>query len=274
MKNKIILITGATSGIGKVATFELAKQEATIIFTTRDIDKGKQVKEEIIQLSGNHDIHDFFCDFASLESIKTFCNEFKSKFDQLHILINNAAVWNPKRKLSDDGFEHTFAVNYLAPFLLTNLLLDTIKASQPSRIVNVVSGLHQGSINFDDIEFKNTYSGFKVYRQSKLALMLYTRLLAKKLEGLGVSVNCVQPGMTRTHLGRDSGWSVKMIFKLIGKSIEKGAETVIYAALSKEIENISGEYLQNKAIAKSSDESKDLDMAERLVKVSEQYVGL
>jgi NAD(P)-dependent dehydrogenase (short-subunit alcohol dehydrogenase family) len=274
LKDKIVLITGATSGIGKETARALAELDATVVFTTRDELKGKNTKDELIKSSNNKKIDFLSCDLASFDSIRNCCKEFKSKYNKLHVLINNAGVWDFTRRESKDDIENIFATNYLGPFLMTNLLLDILKKSGPSRIINVTSGMHYGTINFDDIEFKQKFSGARAYRQSKLGLILFTRLLAKKLEGTGVVVNCVHPGMNKTNLGRDAGGFSRMIFKLMGKDPKIGAETSIYLASSPELENITGEYFAKKEIHKSSKESYDMNLAERLWDLSIKYVDL
>jgi len=272
LKNKIVLITGATSGIGKETALGLAKLGATIVFTTRDNLKGEKTKKELIVATNNKNIPMLKFHLASFESIRNCCKEFKSKYDKLHVLINNAGVWDFKRRESKDGIENIFATNYLAPFLMTNLLIDIFKKSSPSRIINVTSGMHYGTINFDDIEFKQKFSGAKAYRQSKLGLILFTRLLAKKIERIGVTANCVHPGMNKTDLGRDAGGFSQIIFKLMGKDPEIGAETSIFLASSPDVENITGEYFAKKKIKKSSKESYDMDLAKKLWDVSEKYL--
>ena len=274
LKDKIVLITGATSGIGKETARALAELDATVVFTTRDELKGKNTKDELIKSSNNKKIDFLNCDLASFDSIRNCCKEFKSKYNKLHVLINNAGVWDFTRRESKDDIENIFATNYLGPFLMTNLLLDILKKSGPSRIINVTSGMHYGTINFDDIEFKQKFSGARAYRQSKLGLILFTRLLAKKLEGTGVVVNCVHPGMNKTNLGRDAGGFSRAIFKLMGKDPKIGAETSIYLASSPELENITGEYFAKKEIHKSSKESYDMNLAERLWDLSIKYVDL
>jgi len=273
LKNKIVLITGATSGIGKESAIGLSKLGATIVFTTRDSLKGEKTREEIISKTNNKNIHMLKCDLASFESIRNCCKEFQSKYNMLHVLINNAGVWDFKRRESKDGIENIFATNYLAPFLMTNLLLGILKKSSPSRIINVTSGMHYGTINFDDIEFKRKFSGAKAYRQSKLGVILFTRLLAKKLEGTGVTVNVVHPGMNKTDLGRDAGSFSQIIFKLMGKDPKIGAETSIYLSSSPDVENITGEYFAKKIIKRSSKESYDMDLAKKLWDVSEKYLN-
>jgi NAD(P)-dependent dehydrogenase (short-subunit alcohol dehydrogenase family) len=274
LNGKIVLITGATSGIGKETAIGLAQLGATIVMTTRDDFRGKETKNEIIQMTGNNNIDVFHCDLTSFRSIRDFCKEFKIKYKQLHVLINNAGTWDFKRRESQDGIENIFAVNYLAPFLMTNLLLDLLQKSKPSRIINVCSGLHSGTIHFNDIEFKHDFSGLKAYRQSKLAVILFTRLLAKKLDGTGVTVNCLNPGMNKTNLGRDAGTFARIGFKLLGKNPKKGAETSIFLASAPEADHITGEYVVKKKIHKSSKESYGMDTAETLWDISKKYVGL
>jgi NAD(P)-dependent dehydrogenase (short-subunit alcohol dehydrogenase family) len=274
MKGKVILITGATSGIGTETARGLAKLGATIVFTTRDEKKGIDTIKELIKTTGNQDIHVLFCDLASLKSIHACCDEFKRKFDRLDVLINNAAIWDYTRRESKDGIENIIATNFLAPFLMTHLLLDLLKKSSPSRIINLTSGLHSGTINFEDFEFKQKFSGLKAYRQSKLAVILFTRLLAKKLEGTSVTVNCVHPGMNRTNLGRDAGKISQAIFKLITKDPKIGAETSIYLASSPEVEGVTGKYYYKKESRESSKESYDMDLAEKLWQLGAKYTGL
>jgi NAD(P)-dependent dehydrogenase (short-subunit alcohol dehydrogenase family) len=272
MKGKTVLITGATSGIGKETARALAKLGATIVFTTRDDKRGKAALAELIKSTGNNNIDVLFCDLASFSSVRKCCEEFRTKYDKLHVLINNAGVWDSKRKLSADGIENIFATNYLAPFLMTELLLDNLKKNSPSRIINLSSGLLTRTIYFDDIEFKTGFSGKKAYSQSKLAILLYTRLLATKLKGTGVSVNSVQPGMVATNLGRDAGRFSQAIFRFLGKAPVEGAKTPIYLASSPDVANITGECFAKQRVKKTSKVSYDMVMAEKLWALSEGYV--
>jgi NAD(P)-dependent dehydrogenase (short-subunit alcohol dehydrogenase family) len=274
MKEKTILITGATSGIGFETAKALAKMGSTIVFSTRDEEMGESTKKEITRTSGNKDVHVLFCELGSFQSVRSCVNEFKSGFNKLHVLINNAGLWDYKWRESEDGIQRTLAVNFLAPFLMTNLFLDLLKESAPSRIINLTSGLHSGTINFNDIEYKNVFRGIKAYRQSKLALILFTRLLAQKLEGTNVTVNCIQPGITKTNLGRDAGKISRRIFKFIGQKTEKGAETSIYLASSPEVTDITGEYFVKKKVTRSSDESYDMKLAAKLWDMAVKYVEL
>ena len=216
------------------------------MITARDEQKGKETRDELIQSTKNQHIDVLMCDLSSFASIRACCDEFQGKYEKLHVLINNAGLTDFHRRISKDGIENTFATNYLAPFLMTNLLLDTVQKSSPSRIINVTSGLHSGTIHFDDLEFTKRFSAMKVYGHSKLAIIYFTRLLAKKLEGTRVTVNCVNPGMSKTNLGRDAGWFSRKIFTLLGKDPSRAAETSIYLASSSEVETITGEYFEKK----------------------------
>jgi len=275
MKGKVVIITGATSGIGKETALSLAKMGATIVLSVRNTEAGEKVKREMIQTTKNKNIEFLHCDLASLDSVRKFCDLFKEKYDRLDVLINNAGTWDFEgRKESKDGIENIFAVNFVAPFLMTHLLLDLIKKSAPSRIISLSSALHTGTIKFDDIEFKEDWSGFKAYRQSKLAIILFTRKLALDLKGTYVTANCIHPGMVATKLGRDAGRFSRLFFKVFGKSPKVGAETSIHLASSPEVEKITGEYWYRSKIGKASKESEDLEAAERLWKVGLDHTGI
>jgi NAD(P)-dependent dehydrogenase (short-subunit alcohol dehydrogenase family) len=247
---------------------------ATIIFTSRNAQKGESARNDIEKASSNPAICVMPCDLSSLESIRTFCNEFRAHNPALHVLINNAGVWDFTRRESRDGIENIFAVNFLAPFLMTNLLLDLLKKSSPARIINVTSGLHHGVINFDDVESKRKFSGMNAYRQSKLGIILFTRLLAKKLKDTGVTVNAAHPGMVSTDLGRDAGFFSRSFFKLFGRTPDKGAATSIYLASSPDVADVTGGYYADCRPAKSSEHSHDLASAEKLWIIAAQYVQL
>jgi NAD(P)-dependent dehydrogenase (short-subunit alcohol dehydrogenase family) len=198
-------------------------------------------------------------DLSSQESIRQLAQDFADRYGRLHVLINNAGVFISRRTLTVDGIETTFAVNYLAPFLLTNLVLEVLKASAPARIVNVTSsGERSGTIDFEDLQGERKYGGIRAYNQSKLAMVLFTYELAKRLEGTGVSANCVHPGVVATNLGRGNGGFFGFLTRLMRpffSSPEKGAETPIYLASSPEVEGVSGKYFAKGAEARSSERS-------------------
>jgi len=274
MNGKRVFITGATSGIGKETARGLARMGYSLVFTTHDKQRGIETQQELKESTGNPEIDVLFCDLGSFASVRRCAAEYQQRYPRLDVLINNAGVWDFHRRESEDGIERIFAVDYLAPFLLTNLLLETVRRSAPSRIVNVASGLHSGVIHFEDLELKQGWSGMKAYRQAKLAVILLTRLLAKRLAGSGVAVNCVQPGLARTNLARDAPWAYRVGFRMFGKSPVVGAQTSIFVASSPDVQNVSGEYFAKKQVSRSSDESYDMAVAQRLWDVSVTYVGL
>lgn len=276
MDGKVCMVTGANSGIGKATAIGLAKLNATVVMVCRDKERGEIAREEIINQTGNKNVDLLICDLSSQEQIRKLVNEFKEKYQNLHILINNAGVMLKKRVLSVDGIEMNFAVNHLAPYLLTNLLLDVIKKSAPSRIVIVSSAAHRmAKMDFDDLQSeKKKYRLFRVYGVSKLAVMLFTYELSRKLEGTGVTVNAVHPGMINTNLGREHSKFSQGFGKAFFKGPEKGAETSIYLASSPDVEGITGKYWAKKEQRKSSEESNNLEYAEKLWKISAELTGL
>jgi len=274
MKDKICLVTGANSGIGKATALGLAKMGANVVMVCRDRTRGEESRAEIKAASNNPSIDLMLADLSSQASVRQLAQDFQEKYQRLHVLVNNAGVAPMKRSLTVDGLETTFAVNHLAPFLLTNLLLDVLKASAPSRIVNVSSSAHtRTKMDFDDLQEENNFGMFRAYSQSKLANVLFTYELARKLEETGVSVNALHPGVVRTNLGRDSTGIVRLGFMAMGPFIrtpEQGAVTCIYLASSPEVEGVTGKYFVNKKEVPSSKESYDEAVARRLWEVSEK----
>src|SRR5918997_4814034 len=257
MGEKICLITGATSGIGKATAMGLANMGASVVMVGRDQGKGEAVMAEIKQKSNNASVDLMLADLSSQEEIRRLADEFKEAYPRLDVLINNAGVFRSKRITTADGIEMTFAVNLLAYFLLTNLLLDVLETSAPSRIVNVASADHSnGTIDFDDLQGENGYKGAKAYSQSKLANVLFTHELARRLQGTGVTANCLHPGVVGTNLGSGVsgafGFVVRALRPLM-RNPKKGAETSIYLASSPEVEASSGGYFVNKTETRSSD---------------------
>src|SRR5438128_3774005 len=278
MKGRVCVITGANSGIGKATALELAGMGATCVIFARNQQKGETAMSEITKQTGNDSIELLLADLSSLQSVRELAQQFQAKYPKLHVLINNAGLFNQRRHVTPDGYEATFAINYLAPFLLTNLLLPELKSSEPSRIVNVPSVAHYNRhIDFDDLNMEKTYGGWKAYQQSKLALVLFTHELARKLQGTGVTVNSVHPGTVATNI-----WSRPMgplgfimaVPKLFMISPERGAETIVYLASSDEAGGLNGEYLEKLNVKKSSDESYDEEIAQRLWDVSTKLTHL
>ena len=274
MDKRVTLITGATSGIGKETAIELARRGLKVIFSTRNEEKGRAVREEISQLTGNKDIYCYYGDLASFNSIREFASQVKKNHEKLDILINNAGIWMNKKLTTVDGIECTFAVNHLAPFLLTSLLSDMLFKSSSGRIINTSSGIHcSGNVDISDPEFKNkTFSPMKVYAQSKLANILFTRELAARLKQRNITVNCFAPGWVNTGLFRNSNPIVKLSARLWALTPSQGAETLVFLATSDEVQNVTGEYFMKKKVKQSARQSYDTELMKKLWEISENYV--
>src|SRR5437763_6425125 len=278
MQGKVCIVTGANSGIGKATALALAQMGATVVMVCRDRARAEQARSEITTKSRNNAVDLLQADLSSQQSIRQLVENFQHHYTQLHVLINNAGAAFPGRRETVDGLEMTFAVNYLAPFLLTNLLLDMLKASAPARIVNVSSNSHEaGYIKLDNLQSKNPYGSMKVYGQAKLAVVLFTYELARRLEGTGVTVNCLHPGFVATHFGqRDAGPAFGLLVKVIGSfgtSPEKGAKTSIYLASSPEVEGVTEKYFVKSMPKRSAAISYDESLQQHLWEQSAQLVN-
>ncbi len=278
MTGKVCLITGANSGIGKATALGLAKLDATVVIVSRDKDKGEAALLEMRTRSGNKNVDAMVADLSSQDSVRELAHDFKARYKKLNVLINNAGVFLPKRVPTVDGLEATFATNHLGHFLLTNLLLDVLKASAPSRIINLTSSAHRGTeMDFDDLQGEKKYSGYHAYSQSKLANVLFTYQLAKLLEGTGVTVNCLHPGVVRTGFGKDQRglWSILVtVSSPFMMSPERAARAAIYLATSPELEAVTGKHFSKGRDQRSSEESYDMASAERLWKISAELTKI
>src|SRR5438270_4673006 len=279
MQGKVCMVTGANSGIGKATALELAQMGATVVMVCRDRARGEQARSEITTTSRNTAVDLLLADLSSQQSIRQLVETFQHHYTHLHVLINNAGAAFPGRRESVDGLEMTFAVNYLAPFLLTNLLLDMLTANAPARIVNVSSNSHEaGYIQMDDLQEEKHYRSMRVYGQSKLAVVLFTYELARRLEGTGVTVNCLQPGFVATHFGQSgAGPAFRLLVKVIGSfgtSPEKGAKTSIYLASSPEVEGVTGNYFVKSMPRRSAAISYDESLQRQLWEQSAKLVNL
>lgn len=273
LKNKICILTGATSGIGRETAVSLAKEGVRLVLPVRDLQRGELLKQEIHQITGNGHVDLMACDLASLESVRNFAGQFLDKYDRLDILINNAGTWETRRKESEDGIELTFAVNHLAPFQLTYLLTDRLIASAPARVINVASEAHrQGKIMLDDLEGKRKWSSFGSYAQSKLANILFTRELARKVNGAGVTVNSLHPGVVNTRLFSKFPKFLTSIFQLFMISPAKGARTTVYLATSADVHDTTATYFSKSKPKKLASQAQDDDMAKKLWEVSMTYL--
>ena len=278
MTGKTVLVTGATSGIGEATARALAADGAQVLVHGRNRAKGATVVEKIKTGNPGAAVEFVEADFAELASVRALAAEVLKRTPRLDVLINNAGGTYAKRELTADGFEMTFGTNHLAHFLLTNLLLDRIKASAPARIVNVSSAGHRlGRIDFDDLQGAHGYSFVQAYGQSKLANILFTRALARRLEGTSVTANALHPGAVRTGLGMNNTGPMTIIIKLGQGFIlppAKGARTSIYLASSPEVERVTGAYFANCKEVKPSAAALDDAVAERLWRVSAELTAL
>ncbi|HBE29591.1 MAG TPA: short-chain dehydrogenase [Ktedonobacter sp.] len=277
LEGKICFVTGSTSGIGKVTARELADRGATVVLVSRNRAKGEAMQAEIKQATGNQHVDLLVADLSLLEDVRRLAAEFQQTHRHLHLLVNNAGCAYPRRTLTSEGLEATLAVNYLAPFLLTELLLDTLKASAPARIVNVSSAQHtNASIEFDNLQSEKKYANLRSYNQAKLALLLWTYELARRLEGTGVTVNALHPGITATNFPSGMTGAAAWVMRLSKPFLltpEKGAQTTLYLATSPNVEGVTGKYFVKSQETKSSNGSYDQTVGSRLWEVTEQLVA-
>lgn len=281
MQGKTILITGATNGIGRVAALELAKSGAHVVIVGRNPARIQETLSEIkAKTQGTASLDSFTADLSIMSEVRRLAAEFKARYTRLDVLINNAGAIFSSRQETAEGYEMTFALNHLNYFLLTHLLLDTLKASAPARIINVSSDAHQlGPLNFDDLQVKQNYSmgGFRAYGRSKLMNIMFTYELARRLSGTPIAVNAMHPGSVATGFGHGSGLLLDLVMKVFHRfslSPERGADTIIYMASSPEVEGITGKYFYQRKVTATSDASYDEAAARRLWEISEQITGL
>jgi NAD(P)-dependent dehydrogenase (short-subunit alcohol dehydrogenase family) len=278
MAGRTCMITGATSGIGRATAIELARLGAEIVLICRDRERGEQTMAEVSEHTGNRSLTVMLADLSSQASIRRLASDFLATGRPLHVLINNAGVVNLRHSLTVDGIETVFAVNHLAYFLLTHLLLDRLTASAPARIVNVASDAHRfGRMNFDDLGGERGYRTMRIYGQSKLANILFTYELARRLQGTGVTVNCLHPGTVATGLGKNNGTWARVLIAMLRpffRTPERGAATSVYLAAAAEVAGVSGAYFSDCTPARSSAASYDETSARRLWEISARMTGL
>jgi NAD(P)-dependent dehydrogenase (short-subunit alcohol dehydrogenase family) len=279
MHGNVVLITGATSGIGQASALGLAKRGATVVLVARNQAKGLAVRDAIRAASGNPQVDVLYADLSSQQAVRGLAADVQQRYPQLHVLINNAGGIFFRRETTVDGLELTFALDHLAYFLLTNLLLPTLRASAPARIINISSNAEaSGRINFADLQATRRYAAFPVYAQAKLANMLFTYELARRLDGSGVTVNAVRPGPVATNFGGSGrSWLNRLfplIFRVIGKPPEQAAETVIMLASAPELAQVSGKAFYDMREQQTSAQARDSATQQRLWQVSAALTGL
>ncbi len=277
MTGKTVLITGGTGGIGRAAAAGLASLGARVGITGRDRERAEVAAAAIIQESGNPSVDVFVADMSSQAEVRRLADEVLAAYPRLDVLLNNVGGFWAHRHVTADGLEHTFALNHLAPFLLTNLLLDRLVASAPARVVTVSSGAQSmGTVNFDDLMGEQNYSGSRAYNQSKLANVMFAYELAKRLEGTGVTSTALHPGLTSTAFSAEDpalGLLVTILRPFM-KSPKRGAETPVYLASSPEAEGLTGQFFANRKVKASHKSSYDTAITGRLWQVSADLVGL
>ena len=276
IKGKTCMITGSNTGIGKETARQLAVLDAHIIMVCRNQEKGEQAKEEIIRTTDNKNIELLICDLASLNDVKRFADEFLQTHSNLHVLINNAGVFHMKRTTTHDGYESTFAINYLAHYYLTELLLPLLKKSSPSRIINLSSDIHRYfKIKMKDPLLEKGYMGQQAYSNSKTAMVLFTNKLVRELEGSEITVNTVNPGHVKTQM---TTIGLSKFFRKMSdlipnhRTVEQGAETSVYVASSSDLEGITGKYFNDCKESKTAKMTKDIHKQDILWELSKRLV--
>ncbi len=283
MKGRVCLITGASSGIGEASAIGLAERGASLVLLCRDRGRGEAAIARIRSRTGAGDIELLIADLSSQSQIRAAAAQFLDSGRKLHVLLNNAGLIIRQRTVTEDGIETTFAVNHLAYFLLTNLLLARLRESAPARIVSVSSALHKrgygdGRIAFDDLGGETAYSGYKAYGQSKLANILFTRELARRLDGTGVTANALHPGVVATGFAgnnRNALWRIaRATYRPFSLSPERGARTSVWLATDPALATVTGRYFQQCKQRQPAPQARNDEDAARLWRISEQMTGL
>ena len=278
LSGKEIVVTGATDGIGKVAAAALAKAGASVTIVGRDAAKGETVARELKALAGHDRVAFVQGDLSAQKGVRKAATALNARVKRIDVLLNNAGAFFQRRELSEDGIERTFALNHLGYFLMTDLLMERLKASAPARIVNVASAAHVGStLDPRDLQNAKNYSGWRAYQQSKLANVYFTYELARRIDGTGVTANCLHPGFVATRFGNNNRGLIRTVFgvakSLFAKTETDGAKTSIYLAGSPEVEGVSGKYFDDCKAVRSSPVSYDENMARELWRLSETLAG-
>jgi retinol dehydrogenase-12 len=278
MKGKTCLVTGASRGIGFETAKALAGRGAHVILVGHNQERGQAALARIQEAVPEASVEFMLADLSIQDYIRTLAEGVQKRFDHLDVLVNNAGGFFLRRRESADGIEMTFALDYLNYVLLTNLLLDLLKESAPARIVNVSSAMHANAqMHFDDLQLERGYSGWEAYGQAKLAILLFTYELARRLEGSGVTVNALHPGFVATHIGQQNwlvGLLMRVVYAFTARSPEEGAQTSIYLASSPRAEGVSGKYFVDKEPVSSSTASYDQEAAQKLWAISERMMDL
>ena len=276
MNGKIAIVTGSNTGIGRETARGLAERGATVVLACRDAQKAEAARDDIARTTGRSDVTAIPLDLGSAASIRAFAERFRKEHRRLDVLVDNAGLWPSTRTTTTDGFESTFGVNHLGTFLLTHELLPILRESAPARVVVLSSALHyRGEMVWDDLQFeRRKFSGTTAYSQSKLANVLFTKALARRLAGAGVTVNAVHPGVVATELSRAFPRFLVNIANLFMLTPEKGAACSLFVATAPELAQVTGEYFEKSRAKKAARASRDEDAQEKLWALSEQLLGI
>ncbi len=278
MRGLTSLITGATDGIGKEAAIELAKKGCNLILIGRSKEKGDKVVEEIRKVADSYvDIDYFTADLMLMKEVSRVADEVSRKYPKIDVLLNNVGAYFAFRDVTEEGFERTFALNHLGYFLMTKKLLPLVEKSDYKRIVNVSSSAHYGiDFEFDNMNGEKKYSGFDIYKRSKLANVMFTYELAKRIEGTGITANCLHPGFVSTNFGKNNNFLWRNVIRvamwLTAISVRDGAKTSIHLACSDEVKDITGRFFANSQIKKGSSKAKNEEHNRKLWELSEEFV--
>jgi NAD(P)-dependent dehydrogenase (short-subunit alcohol dehydrogenase family) len=276
-QDRICLVTGATQGIGRVAAEALAKQGQRVILVGRNAARTEETAAAIRSAAGHDRVEALVADLSSMAEVRRLAADMRARYDRLDVLVNNAGAVFSARHTTADGLEMTFALNHIAYFVLASELSPLLRASAPARIVNVASGAHfRGTMHFDDLQLERGWRPFRAYCQSKLANILFTRELARRLQGQSVTANCLHPGFVRSGFGRNDGLWMKagvMLAQLFARTPERGAQTIIHLASSPAVEGVTGRYFFDEREATPSREARDDAVARRLWEETEKIVA-
>jgi NAD(P)-dependent dehydrogenase (short-subunit alcohol dehydrogenase family) len=276
MNGKVCIVTGGNTGIGKETARGLARAGAAVVIAARDVAKADAARADIVATTHNDGVSVMPLDLGNTASIRAFADAFRAAHPRLDVLVNNAGLWTRARGTTADGFETTFGVNHLGPFLLTHLLLGRLRASAPARVVNVSSALHyRGAMRWDDTMFeRDKFSGMAAYNQSKLANVLFTAALAERLRGTGVTVNAVHPGVVATELARELPRVVQTVWNWFLLSPAQGAATSLHVATAPELDGVTGKYFEKSREKTASKAARDPAAQQCLWELSERLLGL
>jgi NAD(P)-dependent dehydrogenase (short-subunit alcohol dehydrogenase family) len=277
MPNRVIVVTGATSGIGQALALDLAKTGETVVMVARDQERGEAARNEIGRAAKNQNIDLQLCDLSVLSSVRNLAEILKSRYPTIDVLVNNASVYKRRRAVTVDGFEEMFAANHLGPFLLTNLLLEqlqaAVQANGSARILNITAP-STVPLNFDDLQNEKNFNSLRAFGETKMANLLFTFELARRLENTGIIVNAVHPGLTRSGLMREGSFLVRLLTRLASSPPEKVTGPILQAALGQEFEKTTGKFLHDAKEIDVPAYAHDRDAQQRLWEISERLTGL